>query len=147
MDPRYSEFISNHPMLFLALAVVTYLLIKEFTESAFSKFKKLSPMNAVAKMNQGEMLIIDVREPVEFAGGHIENAQNMPVGKFKEQMANLEKYKTKDILVVCQSGTRSSSASSMLVNAGFEKIFNLDGGMQSWEDHKFPITKSTKKNK
>jgi rhodanese-related sulfurtransferase len=143
---QYLEFISNHPMLFLALGVVTFLLIKEFAESAFSKFTNLSPMNVVAKMNSDDLVIIDVREPHEFILGHIENAINTPLGKLKEQLKTLEKYKNKDILMVCQSGTRSAPACKTLINAGFEKIFNLDGGMQAWEDHKFPI-KITSKHK
>lgn len=146
MDPRYSEFISNHPMWFLALGVVTFLLIKEFAEEAFSKFQNLSPLNAVAKMNSSELVIVDVREPHEFILGHIDGAINTPLGKFKEQLKTLEKYRNKDILVVCQSGTRSVPAAKMLINAGFEKVFNLNGGMQSWEDHKFPV-KITSKNK
>ena len=143
---QYLEFISNHSMLVLALAVVTFLLIKEFSESAFSPFKNLSPMNAVTKMNSDEVVIVDVREPHEFILGHIDGAINTPLGKFKDQLKTLETYKNKDILVVCQSGTRSVPAAKMLVSAGFEKVFNLDGGMQSWEDHKFPI-KVTSKNK
>jgi rhodanese-related sulfurtransferase len=143
---QYLEFISNHSMLVLALAVVTFLLIKEFAEAAFSQFKNLSPMNAVTKMNGDNVVIIDVREPHEFILGHIENAINTPLGKLKEQLKSLETHKNKDILVVCQSGTRSAQACKTLINAGFEKIFNLDGGMQAWEDNKFPI-KVTSKNK
>ncbi len=143
---QYLEFISNHSMLFLALAVVTFLLIKEFTEAAFSPFKNLSPMNAVVKMNSDEVIIVDVREPHEFILGHIENAINTPLGKLKDQLNTLEKYKNKDLLLVCQSGTRSVPACKTLINAGFEKVFNLDGGMQAWEDHKFPI-KITSKHK
>ena len=143
---QYLEFISNHSMLVLALAVVTFLLIKEFAESAFSSFQQLTPMNAVTQMNNDTVVIIDVREPHEFILGHIENALNVPLGKLKEQISTLDKYKANDVLLVCQSGTRSTSACKILISAGFEKVFNLDGGMQAWEDHKFPI-KITSKNK
>jgi rhodanese-related sulfurtransferase len=143
---QYLEFITNHSMLVLALAVVTFLLIKEFFESAFSQFTSLSPMNVVAKMNNDDVVIIDVREPHEFILGHIENALNTPLGKLKEQLNTLEKYKNKSILVVCQSGTRSSQACKLLISNGFGNISNLDGGMQSWEDYKFPI-KVTSKHK
>lgn len=143
---QYLEFISNHSWLSIAFATITFLLIKEFSESAFSKYTNLSPMNAVTKMNNGELVIIDVREPHEFILGHIDTAINMPLGKIKDQLNTLEKYKNKDILMVCQSGTRSAPACRTLINAGFEKVFNLDGGMQAWEDHKFPV-KITSKHK
>jgi rhodanese-related sulfurtransferase len=143
---QYLEFISNHSMLVLALAVVTFLLIKEFSESLFSKFENLSPTHAVAKMNSTNVVIIDVREPHEFILGHIENAINTPLGKIKEQFSILESYRNKTILVVCQTGTRSTPVCKMLIKAGFEKVSNLDGGMQAWEDNKFPI-KVTSKHK
>lgn len=136
---QYLEFISNHSMLVLALAVVTFLLIKEFSESAFSKFENLSPSHAVAKMNTTNVVIVDVREPQEFVLGHIEQAINTPLSKIKEQFGILEAHRNKTILVVCQSGTRSTTACNLLIKAGFEKVSNLDGGMQAWEDNKFPI--------
>ncbi len=141
---HYLEFISNHSMLVLALAVVTFLLIKEFTEAIFSQFENLSPMQVVAKMNTEQLVIIDVREPPEFVLGHIETAMNIPLGKLKEDK-RLDNYKQSPLLLVCQSGTRSAPACNSLSKMGFEKLFNLDGGMQAWEDHKFPI-KITSKN-
>ncbi len=141
---QYLEFISNHSMLVLALGVVTFLMIKEFSESLFNPFEPLSPMQTVAKMNTTELTVIDVREPAEFVLGHIENAQNIPLGKLKDDK-KLQAYKNNEVLVVCQTGTRSMPACSTLSKMGFEKLFHLDGGMQAWEDHKFPI-KITNKN-
>jgi rhodanese-related sulfurtransferase len=145
MDPRYLDFISNHYVMVLGLATVTFLLIKEFSEAALSKYKNLSPMNTVAKINEGNLVIIDVREPHEFILGHIEAAINVPLAKIKDQLKTLEKHKNKEILVVCQSGTRAVPACNTLINAGFEKIFNLEGGMQAWEDHKFPVKITSKR--
>ena len=142
---RYLEFMSNHSMLFLALGVVTFLLIKELIEAAFSKFTPLSPMNAVTKMNDGALVIVDVREPHEFILGHIDSALNVPLAKLKDPLNTLTKHKSKDILVVCQSGTRAVTACKTLVNEGFEKIFVLDGGMQAWEDNKFPVKVTSKR--
>jgi len=73
---RYLEFILNHYILSLALAVVTYLLIQEFFDTAFKKFGSISPLLAVAKMNDSDTLVIDVREPHEFIHSHIEQAIN-----------------------------------------------------------------------
>ena len=83
---RYLEFILNHYILSLALAVVTYLLIQEFFDTAFKKFGYLSPLLAVAKMNDSDTLVIDVREPPEFVLSHIEQSTNMPLGKLPEEL-------------------------------------------------------------
>ncbi len=142
---RYIEFILNHYILSLALAIVTYLLIQEFFDTAFKKFGAVSPLLAVAKMNDSNTIVIDVREPLEFVPSHIESAVNIPLGKLPEELVKLEPHKKTPILIACQSGTRSASAGKILTKAGFEQVFVITGGMQAWEnDYKLPIKKSTK---
>ena len=143
---QYIEFISNHYLLSLALLVVTYLLLQELAESTFNKFKGLSPLLAVTKMNSVGTIIVDVREPHDYIKGHIENSINLPLGKFSETIGSLEQYKKQPIIVVCQSGARSVSACKTLTKSDFAEVFNIIGGMQSWEDNKLP-TKITSKNK
>jgi len=142
---QYIEFISNHYLLSLGLLVVTYLLFQDLIESSLNKFNGLSPLLAVTKMNSADTIIVDVRDPHEYIKGHIENSTNLPLGKFSETISTLEKNKSQPIIVVCQTGTRSVPACKTLSKAGFEQVFNITGGMQSWEDSKLPI-KVTSKN-
>ena len=79
---RYLDFILNHYILSLALAVVTYLLIQEFLDTAFKKHSDISPLLAVAKMNDSDTLVIDVRDATDFPASHIDQAISMPLGKF-----------------------------------------------------------------
>jgi rhodanese-related sulfurtransferase len=146
---RYIEFILNHYILVLALAVVTYLLVQEIFDSAFNKSDAISPLSAVAKMNKhDDMLIIDVREPPEFVTSHIEQAINIPLSKLAEELPTLTGHKDKPVLITCQNGTRSASASKQLTKAGFEQIFVLAGGMAAWEDdYKLPVKISSKNKK
>jgi len=144
---RYLEFILNHYIFSLALAVVTYLLIQELFDAALKKHGSISPMLAVAKMNDSDTLVIDVRDPHEFILGHIEQAVNMPLGKLTEDLAKIADHKNKPVLISCQTGTRSASAGKILTKAGFEQVFVITGGMQAWEnDYKLPI-KVTSKHK
>ena len=144
---RYLEFILNHYILSLALAVVTYLLIQDLIETAFKKFSSISPLQAVTKMNDNETIIIDVREPPEFVQSHIEEAINTPLGKLAEHLPQLEAHKKTPVLIACETGTRSASAARILTKAGFEQVFVITGGMQAWEnDYKLPV-KANRKNK
>ena len=143
---QYIEFISNHYLLSLALIVVSYMLIQDLAESTFNKYQGLSPLLAVTKMNSANTTIVDVRDPHEFIKGHIEDAINVPLGKFSDKLDTLNKYKNNPIIVVCQSGSRSVPACKTLTKADFEQVFNITGGMQSWEDNKLPI-KVTSTNK
>jgi rhodanese-related sulfurtransferase len=145
---RYIEFTLNHYILVLAMAVVTYLLIQEAFDGVFNKSKAISPLLAVAKMNDSETLIIDVREAPEFVVSHIEQATNMPLSKLPEALPTLTEQKTKPLLVICQNGTRSASAAKLLTKAGFEQVFVVTGGMTAWEnDYKLPVKMANKHKK
>jgi rhodanese-related sulfurtransferase len=142
---RLFEFIFNHYVYSLALAVVTYLLIQEFFDVAFKKFKPITPMLAVAKMNEGDIEILDVREAPDFSDSHIENAINAPLSKLDEQLPKITSDKKAPLLVVCQNGTRSLTAAKKLTKAGFEQIFVITGGMDAWtEDYKLPVASRRK---
>ncbi|MFU8789680.1 MAG: rhodanese-like domain-containing protein [Methylobacter sp.] len=142
---RYLEFILNHYILSLALAVVTYLLIQELFDAALKKFGSISPLLAVAKMNDSDTIVIDVREADDFLKGHIEQATNTPLGNLATHLPKLEAHKNKPILIACQTGTRSAAAGKLLTKAGFEQVFVITGGMQAWEnDYKLPIKSAGK---
>lgn len=141
---RYIEFVTNHWLLFIALVVVSFLLLQELIETALRKFKMLSPLLVVSKMNNDDTVVIDVREANEFKGGHIESAINTPLANLDKHIGQLNKHKHNPLIVVCQTGTRSTPACKKLTAAGFDQVFCMTGGMQSWEENNFPIKKSKK---
>ncbi|GDX86003.1 rhodanese-like domain-containing protein [Methylococcaceae bacterium] len=144
---RYLEFILNHYILSLALAVVIFLLIQEFFDTAFKRFDSISPMLAVQKIDNENTVVIDVREAPDFIQGHIENALNVPLSKLTEQLSSLQQYKKNLLLITCQTGTRSAAAAKSLTKSGFENVLVLSGGMTAWQDeYKLPI-KITSKNR
>jgi len=140
---RYIEFASNHYLLVFALICAVFLLAQDLISNSFNKHENVSPLIAVTKMNADSTAIIDVRDPQEYIKSHIENAINIPLSKLEEQLASLEKYKNSPLIVVCQTGARSVSACKTLTKAGFGQVFNMQGGMQSWEENKLPIQKSS----
>jgi rhodanese-related sulfurtransferase len=143
---QYIEFATNHYLLSFSLVCVVFLLIQDLISHSFNKYESISPLIAVTKMNNDNTVVIDVREPHEFLKSHIENAINIPLSKVEEQLPSLEKRKSHPIIVTCQTGARSVPACKTLSKAGFEHVFNMTGGMQSWEDNKLPI-KISNKNK
>jgi rhodanese-related sulfurtransferase len=138
---RLLEFIGNHWIMVSGVVVVAALLIQDILESALRKHKAISPSEAVTLMNEDDTVIVDVREPSEYAEGHIEGARNIPVGKIADRINELEPYKQNPIIVACNSGTRSPTASKQLVRQGFSRICELKGGMVAWEEQKLPISK------
>lgn len=136
---QYLEFATNHYLLSFCWVSAAFLLIQDFASNSFNRFQSISPLIAVTKMNDDNLLILDVREPHEFNKSHIEDALNLPLGKVEEKLSTLEKHRQHPIIVTCQTGARSVAACKTLTKAGFEKVFNMQGGMQSWEDNKLPI--------
>ena len=92
-------------------------------------------------INQGKTLILDVREPAEFGAGHVRDAKNIPLKELNKRVAELEKFKSKTVIVVCSSGVQSSKATSQLKVAGFNEVFSLSGGLAAWQAQGLPTTK------
>ena len=143
---QYIEFATNHYLLSFSLVAVIFLLIQDLISNSFNDYESISPLIAVTKMNDDKVVVIDVREPNEFLKSHIENAINAPLGKIEEKLPSLEKHKTNPVIVTCQTGARSVAACKTLTKAGFTQVFNMQGGMQSWEDNKLPIKISKTKD-
>jgi len=75
-------------------------------------------------------IVVDVREPDEFASGHIPNAINLPLTKL--QMGDVEPLEQdKSYIIICRSGNRSVTASNILTDFGFD-VVNVREGMSTW---------------
>ncbi len=76
-------------------------------------------------------VIFDVREKEELNGplGHLEGAINIPVGEVTHRLDEFEPYRNNEIILVCRSGGRATTAAQILATAGFENVKVLDGGM------------------
>ena len=148
MNPeRISEFLFNHWILAAALVIVTALLIQDIWESLTRKYKKVSTTGAISLINNQDPVILDIREPFEHAKGHIQNSINIPAPKLDKRMNELEKYKSKPMMVVCQTGTRSSASCKKLYKEGYSEVIHLMGGIQAWEDHKLPLMRKKSQKK
>lgn len=82
----------------------------------------------------GRVRIIDVRQPDEFFGelGHLPEAELVPLGNLGAAMRAWDRREP--LLIVCRSGRRSGVACDALVDAGFESVHNLAGGMLAWHE-------------
>jgi rhodanese-related sulfurtransferase len=81
-------------------------------------------------IDNGEVQVLDVRTPDEFAAGHIPGAKLIPLQVIESMLSELDK--DQKYLVVCRSGNRSTQASGTFVENGFKNIYNMTGGMNEW---------------
>jgi rhodanese-related sulfurtransferase len=134
------QFLQDNWMM-AALAVVSgAMLVWSFIGSKLSGVEQADTLKATRLYND-DALILDVREDKEFASGHIPKAKHIPLGKLASRIQELEKHKGKPILVTCRSGQRSARACGMLKKAGFETVYNQEGGIIAWERANLPVTK------
>lgn len=85
-----------------------------------------------------DAVIIDVREPDEWAAGHAPHAVHIPLGELPSRLDDLPDT-DEAVAVVCRSGGRSSRAVAWLTQQGFD-VANLEGGMRAWEAAGKPMT-------
>src|SRR5262245_31093953 len=83
-------------------------------------------------LEQGEALLIDVREPPEYATEHIPGARLLPLSTFDSTRVPQEAGKK--VVLHCVMGMRSAQAGQKLVDAGFTSIYSFRGGIQAWKD-------------
>ena len=81
-------------------------------------------------------LIIDVREPNEYAYARIPGAVLKPLGDFREWAQELDK--DREYVLQCHTGSRSWQAAYLLERMGFTQVYNLSGGIEAWSMHVDP---------
>ncbi|WP_299426361.1 rhodanese-like domain-containing protein [uncultured Meiothermus sp.] len=110
------------------LALDTHPVEATYHQTAFTE---LTPHEAQTWVQEGAY-VVDVREPYEYAMGHVPGAVNVPLGRFTAEVGRLPK--NRKLVVVCASGGRSSQAAEYLVGHGFDRasVGNLEGGTYGW---------------
>ena len=132
------EFAGNHALLVGSFAAVLTALIWNLVADPGGK-NAVDPLTATSMINHEDAVILDVRSIKEFNDGHIVNAINIPLNGLGSNLKQMEKHRSKPIVMVCRSGSRSGSACSMMRKNGFENVKNLRGGMLAWENASLPV--------
>ncbi len=115
------------------------------------KFPDLTQLNAIRQTSAAELqarlkagnapAIIDVREGDEYKDelGHLPGSRLIPLRVLPAKAAELDNLKAGEIVVVCRSGVRSTTAAAILTGLGFEHVTNLKGGMLEWNEAGLPV--------
>lgn len=123
--------------LLLTLAVVsgTMLLLQSARKGA--KGASVSVQEAIRMVNHQRALMIDIRTPEQFKAGSIAQARNVPHNELSDKANTLPK--DKPIILFCDAGRQSVSATTKLRKLGFEQAVSLQGGLRAWVDAGVPL--------
>ncbi|CRZ13582.1 rhodanese-like domain-containing protein [Mycolicibacterium neworleansense] len=89
--------------------------------------------------------VIDVRTPGEFETAHIPGAYNVPLDLLQEHRDEIAQHLDEDVVLVCRSGQRASTAGQTLRAAGLPNVSILDGGMTAWQDKGFGVRRGAQR--
>lgn len=135
---KLPEYVANHPWL-VSLAVIAAVLVIVFEIRARrDAFAGISPQDLIRLQNQGA-LIIDLRNPEAFSAGHIGGARRMDSAEMLTAGDSLKKFKEKNVVVYCESGSTGAAAARVLLRQGFKQVFNLKGGITGWRGENLPL--------
>ncbi|MGV0814427.1 rhodanese-like domain-containing protein [Mycolicibacterium boenickei] len=89
--------------------------------------------------------LIDVRTPGEFETAHIPGAYNVPLDLLQEHRDEIARHLDENIVLICRSGQRASTAGQALRDAGLPNVSILDGGMTAWQDKGFGVRRGAQR--
>lgn len=142
---QFLVFLQKNPMnlvLFGTVLVTGGMLVWPVISRLTRPGQEVGPVEAVQLINRRDAVVLDLRDAAEYKAGHITNARHMPEGEIDSRMKDLEKIKTKPIIVSCARGNRSTNVANRLRKLGFGEVVSLRGGIAAWQQANMPLEKS-----
>jgi len=120
--------------------------VQQLVEAAKKEIVEFDVMKTASVLESGTTLLVDVREPDEYAKGHIKGALNVPRGVLEFRIDSnypgvIKELldKTQPIILYCRSGARSALAAQTLGVLGYKSVVSMAGGFMAWEAAQQPI--------
>jgi rhodanese-related sulfurtransferase len=135
------EFAGNHGMLVAGFGGIILLLIWTEISRHTRGYAELTPLQAVQKINQGKTSIVDISTAADFSNGHLAGAKHIALSRFSQQDPDIEKIKSRPILVVCKNGQTAHQAAAKLVKLGATEVAVLKGGTTQWKADQYPLAR------
>ena len=130
-------------MLLLGLAVSSgVMLVWPLVSRPFRQTHEVGAFEAVQLINRRDALVLDVRDTGDYAAGHVTGAKHVPESQLADRAKELEKHKSRPIVVCCKTGSRAPAVSAALRKQGFAEVFALRGGVAAWQQASLPLEKN-----
>lgn len=135
------QFVINNWYLVLGIVVVLTMLVWGPLTQLLHGVQHVTTAEAIRLMNHEKGLLVDVREPDEYRGGHIPNALSLPLSGLATGLKQIEKHMARPIIVCCRTSQRSARAAVALRKHGFASVQVLAGGITAWQGENLPVEK------
>lgn len=120
----------------------------DLIKDCLSDVKEIMPWDLEERLQANpDLLLVDVREPEEFAAMHIRGSLNVPRGilesacdwDYEETVPELVRAREREVVVVCRSGYRSVLAAHSMQVLGYRDVASLQTGLRGWKDYEQPL--------
>ena len=138
---RVLEYISHHPWLATATAVLVAVIVVYEMRTRSESLVSVSPQEVIRLMNQGALLL-DLRLPEQYQAGHLAGARQMRSDEILKAGDTLRKHKEKTVVVYDDSGSLGAAAVRQLAAQGFTRVFALRGGLAAWRADNLPLSRA-----
>ena len=140
--PDMSAELFSRPLFWVvviaAIAVVAVLLVFNRPQAGASALTNVS-VQQLREAAQSGALVLDVREPFEYAEGHVEGSVLVPLATVASRAGEFPK--DEPVYVFCRTGNRSLQAAQTLVAAGYSDVRNVEGGIVAWTAARLPVAR------
>lgn len=132
----FDFLIENWPLV----GAMAGLIVAYFVVNSAAGGKSISVHEVTRLVNQGNALLLDIREANDFKTGHITGAMNIPFGAIGARIDELEKHREKTLILVDKLGQHAADVAKQLKPKGFN-VVRLGGGMSEWQHQSLPVVK------
>ena len=123
-------------ILGIALLVLAGILFLRGSPTAGLALAREVSVDQALSMREEGAFVLDVRQPEEWLEHHIPGSTLIPLGELEARLAEVPQ--DQEILVVCRSGNRSAEGRDILLEAGFEQVTSMAGGLTQWKTAGYP---------
>jgi len=134
------QFIENNWPLVLVMVVSGAMLLWPTIQGRLSPSREIVALQATQLINRQNSVILDLREPQEYAGSRLPNAVHLPLSQLASRGHELAKLTGRPVITYCERG-RGSRAAAALTKLGFQEVYILHGGLRAWTDAGLPLQK------
>src|SRR5580704_1253292 len=138
---RVLEYISRHPWLATATAVLVAVIVVYEMRTRSESLISVSSQEVIRLLNQGALLL-DLRPPEQYQAGHLAGARQMRSDEILKAGDTLRKHKEKTVVVYDDSGSLGAAAVRQLAAQGFTRVFALRGGLAAWRADNLPLSRA-----
>jgi molybdopterin/thiamine biosynthesis adenylyltransferase/rhodanese-related sulfurtransferase len=104
-----------------------------------TRIEELDVLQAREEIERGEAVLLDTREPHEYAEAHLEGATLVPPATVAQRIAELVPDRSQRVILYCRTGNRSARAADQLQELGYENVANVAGGIVAWQELDLPV--------